>query len=127
MIREKQVVKTDKAPRPAGQYSQGISTGNLVFVAGQVGIDPQTRIAPKGISAQTKQCLENIKAILNASDATLDGVVRIGVYLRSMEDFAEMNKVFEQYFPQFPPARTTIQAVLASDFLIEIDAIALRS
>jgi 2-iminobutanoate/2-iminopropanoate deaminase len=127
MLREKQIVRTDKAPKPAGQYSQGILAGGFVFVAGQVGIDPQTRVAPKGISAQTKQCLENVKAILSASGATLDGVVHVGVYLRSMEDFAEMNKVFELYFPEFPPARTTIQAVLASDFLIQIDAIVLKS
>ena len=127
MLREKQVVRTDGAPKPAGQYSQGISAGNFVFVAGQVGIDPQSKVKQQGISAQTKQCLENIKAVLAASDATLDGVVRVGVYLRNMEDFAEMNKVFEQYFPEFPPVRTTIQAVLASDFLIEIDAIALKS
>jgi 2-iminobutanoate/2-iminopropanoate deaminase len=127
MLREKQIVRTDKAPKPAGQYSQGVSAGNFVFVAGQVGIDPQTRIAPKRISAQTKQCLENIKAILSASGATLDSMVRVGVYLRNMEDFAAMNKLFELYFQEFPPARTTIQAVFASDFLIEIDAIALKS
>ena len=105
MLREKQIVRTDKAPKPAGQYSQGISAGGFVFVAGQVGIDPQTRIAPKGISAQTKQCLENVKAILSASGATLDGVVHVGVYLRNMEDFAEMNKVFEAVLSRVPTSK----------------------
>ena len=127
MLREKQIVQTDKAPKPAGQYSQGVSAGNLIFVAGQVGIDPQTRIAPKGIAAQTKQCLENIKAILAAANTTKDGIIRIEVYLRNMEDFGEMNKVFEEYFAKFPPVRSTFQAGLAMDFLIEIDAIAPKS
>ena len=82
--------------------------------------------APHGIAAQTRQALNNIKAVLERAGTTLDGVVRVGVYLRSIQDFAEMNKVYAEFFPHFPPARTTIQAVLASDFLIEIDAVAMK-
>jgi 2-iminobutanoate/2-iminopropanoate deaminase len=127
MLRIKQVVNTDKAPKPAGPYSQGITANGFVFVAGQVGIDPRTRTAPQGIAAQTRQCLNNVKAVVESSGATMDSVVRVGVYLRSIQDFAEMNKVYEEFFKEFPPVRTTIQAVLAADYLIEIDAIALKS
>ncbi|HZW54882.1 MAG TPA: Rid family detoxifying hydrolase [Nitrososphaerales archaeon] len=126
MLREKQIITTEKAPTPAGQYSQGIYADGFVFVAGQVGIDPVTRKAPHGIAAQTRQALSNVKAVLEAAGASLDGVVRVGVYLRSIQDFAEMNKVYSEFFPKFPPARTTVQAVLASDYLIEIDAVAMK-
>jgi 2-iminobutanoate/2-iminopropanoate deaminase len=128
MYRVKQVVESDGAPKPAGPYSQGAVGENLVFVRGQVGIDPVTRVAPKGIVAQTRRCLENVEAVLKAGGASLDSVLRVGVYLRNIEeDFQEMNKVYAEFFPEFPPARTTIQTILPADYLIEIDAVALRS
>ena len=127
MYRTKQVVATSSAPKPAGPYSQGISAAGFVFVAGQVPVNPHTGEVPPGIKEQTGQCLNNVKSVLEAAGSTLDNVVRVGVYLRRIEDFAEMNKVYETFFKEFPPARTTIQCVLAANFLIEIDAVAIKS
>ncbi|MHB8567886.1 MAG: RidA family protein [Nitrososphaerales archaeon] len=127
MLRTKAVIRTDKTPKPRGPYSQGIEAESFVFVAGQLGMDPATGKLLQGIQEQTRQCLLNIKSILEDSGASLDGVVRTGVYLRNITDIDEMNLVYESFFPQFPPARTTIQASLARpDFLVEIDAIALK-
>lgn len=123
----KEVVRTDNAPKPGGAYSQGIvAEGRFVFVAGQVGTEPKTKNLPEGIARQTEQALNNVKAILEAAGTKLENVVRVGVYLRSIGDFAAMNKVYETYFPQNPPARSTIEAKLAGEFLIEIDCVALK-
>jgi 2-iminobutanoate/2-iminopropanoate deaminase len=123
----KQVIRSDAAPKPGGPYSQGILAEKFLFVAGQVGTDPKTGKLPEGIVAQTKQTLENVKAVEEAAGTTLDNVVRVGVYLRDIGDFAEMNKVYQTFFTQNPPARSTIQAALAGQFLVEIDCIALKS
>ena len=123
----KQVIRTDAAPKPGGPYSQGILAEKFLFVAGQVGTDPKTGKLVEGIAAQTKQVLENIKAIAEAAGTSLDNVVRVGVYLRDINDFGEMNKVYQTYFSQNQPARSTIQAALAGQFLVEIDCIALKA
>lgn len=123
----KQVIKSDNAPKPGGPYSQGILAEKFLFVAGQVGTDPKTGKLPDGVSAQTKQALENVKAIVEAAGTTLDNVVRVGVYLRDISDFGEMNQVYVNYFSQSPPARSTIQAALVGQFLVEIDCVALKA
>ncbi len=113
-------------PKPAGPYSPGVRTGNLVFVSGQVGVDPATGQAPEGVEAQTEQVLKNVASILEAAGSGLDRVVRCGVFVADMSRFAEMNAAYERMFGDHRPARTTIepQALPGSGFLVEIDAIA---
>ncbi|MBI2183338.1 MAG: RidA family protein [Thaumarchaeota archaeon] len=124
---KREVIRTDKAPKPVGPYSQAIRAGGFVFCAGQVPVDPATgQTVGNTIETQTERALENLKGILKASGSSLDKVVRCTVYLKNMSDFAAMNKVYANYFPKDPPARSTIQAgALARDLMIEIDAIAL--
>jgi 2-iminobutanoate/2-iminopropanoate deaminase len=121
---EKRAIKTDKAPAPGGWYSQAITAGNLVFTAGMVGIDPKSGETPKGVGAQTKQALKNLKAALEAAGTDLSHAVRANVYLRHIEDFEEYNKAYQPFFPKDPPARTTVQAKLAGKYLVEINLIA---
>ena len=121
---EKKVITTDKAALPVGPYSQGIQVGNLIFVAGEKGLDPKTgKIVEGGIGAETRQTLENIKAILEAAGATMDNVIRTVVYLTDINDFAEMNGVYAGYFPTDPPGRTCVQVVaLPAGANVEIEA-----
>jgi len=125
----RQAVATDKAPKAIGPYSQGIRAGNLLFVSGQVPIDPATGALIEGdIAAQTHRVMRNLTAILEAAGATMDDVLRCTVYLADMNDFAAMNDVYGSYFSQPAPARATIQAVrLPKDARVEIDLIATLS
>jgi 2-iminobutanoate/2-iminopropanoate deaminase len=122
----RQAVATDNAPKAIGPYSQAIRAGNLLFVSGQVPIDPATGSLIEGdIAAQTRRVMQNLSAILEAGGATLDQVVRCTVYLADMDDFAAMNEVYGSFFKQPAPARATIQAVrLPKDARVEIDVIA---
>jgi 2-iminobutanoate/2-iminopropanoate deaminase len=123
---EKQIIKTDKAPKPVGPYSQAIKAGNLIFVAGQVAIDPRSGTLIQGdIKDQTKRVLDNIKAILEAANLSMDHVVKTSVYLKNMADFSKMNDIYGTYFKSGPPARTTVQAGnLPPGAEVEIDAVA---
>ena len=122
----RQAVATDNAPKAIGPYSQGIRAGNLLFVSGQVPIDPATGAIIEGdIKAQTDRVMRNLAAILDAAGASMDHVVRCTVYLADMNDFAAMYEVYGSYFSQPAPARSTIQAVrLPKDARVEIDVIA---
>ncbi len=122
----RQAVATEKAPKAIGPYSQGIRAGNLLFVSGQVPIDPATGALIEGdIAAQTHRVMRNLTAILEAAGASMDHVLRCTVYLADMNDFAAMNEVYGSYFSQPAPARATIQAVrLPKDARVEIDLIA---
>ena len=121
----RRVVATDRAPAAIGPYSQGIVTGNLVFTAGQGGVIPGTKTVVEGVEAQTRQVMENIKAILETAGTSMDRVVKTTVYLADMADFAKMTAVYAPFFPADPPARTTIQAAgLPLGLLVEIEAIA---
>lgn len=122
----KEVIQSPRAAAPVGPYSQGIRTGEFIFVAGEKGIDPRTgKIAPGGIAAETRQTLENIKAILEAGGATMDHVVRTQVFLTDIKDFAAMNAVYAEYFQVAPPGRTTVQVVaLPAGASVEIEATA---
>lgn len=113
-------------PKPAGPYSPAVRVGNLVFVSGQVGVDPDTGQAPEGVEAQTEQVLKNIAAILEAAGSGLDRVARCGVFVADMDEFGAMNAVYERMFAGHRPARSTIQPerLPGSGFLVEIDAIA---
>jgi 2-iminobutanoate/2-iminopropanoate deaminase len=123
----KKVIHTEKAPKAVGPYSQGISTGNLLFTAGQVAIDPATgKLVEGGIQEQTRQALENLKAILTAARTDFSKVVKSTVFLQDMMNFAEFNQVYAEYFPSEPPARSTFQVgALPLGAMVEIEMIAL--
>ena len=105
----KQALATAQAPAAIGPYSQGIAAGQTVYVSGQLPIDPATGAIPEGIAAQTAQSLKNIQAILAEQGMTLADVVKTTVFLADMNDFAEMNKVYGEYFAQPFPARSAVQ------------------
>ena len=124
----KQVITTPRAPAAIGPYSQGIKAGNLLFVSGQIPIDPATGalIEAKDIPSQTRRVLQNIQQILSSGGATIDNVVRTTVFLKDMNDFAEMNRVYGEFFKEAPPARATVEvARLPKDAAVEIDCIAI--
>ena len=104
-----EVIETEKAARPIGPYSQAIRANGFVFVAGEKGIDPRTgKIVPGGIQAETRQTLDNIKAILEAAGSSFDRAVQSFVYMVDIGEFAQMNQVYAEYFTHNPPGRTTV-------------------
>jgi 2-iminobutanoate/2-iminopropanoate deaminase len=110
-----------------GPYSQGVKAGNLLFVAGQGAADPKTGQMAEGIETQTRQTLANIKGIVEASGFSMRDVVKVSIFLKNMDDFKKANEVYKTFFPEDPPARTTVEAKLpAQGMLIEIEAIAYR-
>jgi len=123
----RQVIATDTAPKAIGPYSQAIRSAGLLFLAGQIPLDPVTMQLVEGdIAKQTERVLENVKAILAAAGSSLDRVVKTTVFLKDMGEFAAMNEVYGRYFPQNPPARSTVEAArLPRDARIEIEVIAL--
>lgn len=125
----KKIVSTDKAPKAIGPYSQAVCTGNLVYTAGQIGLDPAAmEIVKGGIEEETRQALTNLKHILESSDSGLNFVVKTLVFLQDMNDFAKMNAVYSEFFPENPPARSTVQvAALPKSALVEIECVALLS
>ena len=122
----KEAVFTERAPKPIGPYSQAIKLGNLLFVSGQIPIDPATNEVVKGgIKEQTERVLENVKAILEAANLTLDDVVMAFVYLSDMADFPQFNEVYSRYFKERPPARVTVVVKsLPREVKVEIAVIA---
>ncbi|HYB84927.1 MAG TPA: Rid family detoxifying hydrolase [archaeon] len=124
----REVIRTPSAPQPVGPYSQAIMVNGLLFVSGQGAIDPNSgRLAGTDIQSQTRQTLTNVQNIVEASGMSMRDLVRVAVYLKNMKDFKEMNEVYKSFFPDAPPARTTIQAELPlPEMLIEIDAVAHR-
>ena len=122
----KDVVLTDRGPKPIGPYSQAVRTSGFLYVSGQVALDPKTgEFADTDIRQQTQRTLENIKGILEAAGSNLHHVVKTTVFLKDMNDFAAMNEVYGKYFSSAPPARSTVQvARLPKDALVEIEVIA---
>ena len=122
----KNPISTTSAPAAIGPYSQGVATTGLVFTSGQLGIDPATGAFVDGIVAQTRQSLTNVKAVLEAAGSGMDKVIKTTVFLKDMNDFAEMNKVYAEFFGEGGfPARSAIEvARLPKDGLVEIEAIA---
>jgi len=122
----KNVITTDRGPKPIGPYSQAIKANGFVYVSGQVALDPKTGEMMAGdIAQQTERTIENLKAIVEASGTQLNHVVKTTVYLKNMDDFPAMNEVYARFFTLSPPARSTVQAArLPKDALVEIDAIA---
>lgn len=124
----KQVIRTPNAPQPIGPYSQGIMVDGFLFVSGQGATDPNTgRLSGTDIQSQTRQTLTNVRNIVEASGLSIRDIVRVSIYLKNMKDFKEMNEVYKSFFPDAPPARTTVQVELPlPDMLIEMDAVARR-
>ncbi|MCB9453808.1 MAG: RidA family protein [Anaerolineaceae bacterium] len=122
----KTVIHTEKAPGAVGPYSQAIVANGMVFTAGQVPLIPGTKsLVAGGIQEQTRQALENVKAVLEAAGTSLENVVKTTVFLSDMNNFAAMNEVYATFFPQNPPARSAVQAArLPLDALVEIETIA---
>ncbi len=120
----RKVVKSKKIPQPRGPYSPAIVSGGFVFVAGQAAINPATDEFEYGdIRSETRRTLENIQTILKAAGSSLQDVVRVGVFLSDMKNFAAMNEVYAEFFPKDPPARTTVGVNLPK-IKVEIDCIA---
>jgi 2-iminobutanoate/2-iminopropanoate deaminase len=125
---KRKILLGDKAPKPDAHYSNGVLVGDLIFVAGQTGVNPKSGKVSSDFSEQTVQALRNIEAVLLAGGSSLVNVVRLGVYLRDVSDFTKMDKVCQRMFPKNPPARTTVEARVADErCLVEIDAVALKS
>lgn len=128
MSHHREPVHTDSAPKALGPYSQAIVAGNLVFVSGQLGLDPETgNFVEGGIREQTDRVLRNLTAILQAAGAGLGDVTACTVFLKDMNDFAAMNEVYATYFTATPPSRAAIEvARLPKDGLVEISCIAVK-
>lgn len=121
----KEVIHSDAAPAASGPYSQAIKVGPLLFLSGQIPIDATGSRVIGGAGKETERCLENLKAVLEASGATLAHVVKVTVFMTDLADFKFMNQTYEKYFPENPPARSTVQvAKLPKDVHVEIEAIA---
>jgi len=125
MIRE--TISTDKAPKAIGPYEQAIKVGDFVYTAGQIPIDPQSGNLVSGtIAEQTRQVLENLKAVLEAAGSSLDKVIKATVFLKNMADFAALNEVYGEYLGKAKPARSTVAvADLPRGALVEIDLVAM--
>lgn len=123
----REIVSTDAAPRAIGPYSQAIRAGGFLFLSGQVALGPRTgQLVGSDIKQQTRQVLENVRAILEAAGSSLRQVVKCTVFLADMNDFGPMNEEYGSFFQDQPPARTTVQvARLPRGALVEIDVIAL--
>jgi 2-iminobutanoate/2-iminopropanoate deaminase len=124
MIRE--TIRTNKAPKAIGPYEQAVKVGDLIYTAGQIPIDPTTgNLIDGGIVEQTRQVLENLKAVLEAGGASLDTVIKATVFLKNMADFAALNEVYGLYLGKAKPARSTVAvADLPRGALVEIDMVA---
>jgi 2-iminobutanoate/2-iminopropanoate deaminase len=126
VIKMKNAVVTKKAPGAIGPYSQGISTDSMVYTSGQLGMTPDGKM-PETVEEQTKNSLENVKAVLEAAGSSMDKVVKTTVFLKDMNDFAVMNGIYAKYFKEPFPARSAVQvARLPKDGKVEIEVVAVK-
>ena len=123
---QKQIIKSDQAPKALGPYSVANRVGDWIFAAGQLGLDPATgELAQGGIEAETRQSLTNLKHVLEAAGSSMENVVKTTVFLRDINDFAAMNGVYAQFFTANFPARSTVQvAALPKGAAVEIEVVA---
>jgi len=123
---QKNIISTNKAPKAIGPYSQAVRFNNLLFISGQIPIEPRSgAILAVNIKEQTKQILENLNSILTAGESSLNNVLRVTIFLTNLDDYAAVNEVYKQFFEESQPARSTVQvSKLPMDVQIEIDAIA---
>ncbi|MFN3787091.1 MAG: RidA family protein [Sulfurihydrogenibium azorense] len=121
-----QVIYTEKAPKPIGPYSQAVKYENLIFISGQIAIDPSTNeFVNSDVATQTKIIMENIKAILEEAGINLNHVIKTTIFLKNLEDFQIVNEIYGQYFKDHKPARSTVEVSrLPKDALVEIEVIA---
>ncbi len=123
---ERHIIHTDQAPAAVGPYSQAVRVGELVYTAGQIGINPATGQMQEGLEAQTRQVLANLQAVLTAAGASMASIIKTTIFLTDMNDFAQVNAIYGEYFPNRPPARSTVAvASLPLGALVEIEAVAL--
>jgi len=124
---DKKVIESEKAPKTLGPYSVAVRAGMFVFASGQLGLDPTSgNLVPGGIEAETRQALTNIRNVLADSGSGLDRVVKTIVFLKDMAEFPKMNAIYAEFFPENPPARSTVQvAALPKGGTVEIEAVAL--
>ena len=122
----KEIVLTDRGPKPIGPYSQAVKANGFLYLAGQVALDPKTgELVGGDIAQQTQRVMENIKGVVEAAGSKLNHVVKSTVFLKDLNDFAAMNEVYGKYFTSAPPARSTVQVTrLPKDALVEIEVIA---
>jgi len=122
----REIVLTDRGPKPIGPYSQGVKANGVLYMSGQVALDPKTgEMVGSTIAEQTERVMNNIKGIIEAAGSNLHHIVKTTVYLKDMNDFAAMNEVYGRFFTAAPPARSTVQVSrLPKDALVEIDVIA---
>ena len=123
----REIIETKAAPDPIGPYSQAIRTNGLIFLSGQIPVQPETGlVVDGGIEAQTHQVMKNLSAILHAAGSGLDKVVKTTVFLSNLDDFSGFNRIYEEYFGEARPARATVQVSrLPKEVLLEIEAIAI--
>lgn len=122
----KEIIVVDKLPKPSMPYSHCVKAGNFLFIAGQVGIDPEnSKLKGSSIKEQTEQALTNMTDILKAAGSSMENVVKTTVFISDFKDFDEMNKAYAKFFPTNQPARSTVQVVLYDGFKVEIEAIAI--
>jgi 2-iminobutanoate/2-iminopropanoate deaminase len=123
-----QSIRTDDAPKAIGPYSQGIAYKDLLFLSGQIGLDPKTgAIGSSTIEGQTKQVMNNIQAVLAAVGSDLSRVLKVTVFLSDIQEFATFNKIYGEFFGELPPARSTVQvSKLPRDAKVEVEVIAYR-
>lgn len=122
----KKPVFAEKGAKPIGPYTPGIQYENLLFVSGQIGVNPETgKLVPGGVETEAKQMLENLKALIVAGGSSLDKVLKTTLFLTNIADFASVNQIYAEYFSFEPPARSTIQVTaLPGGALVEVEAIA---
>ncbi|AOT72779.1 RidA family protein [Geosporobacter ferrireducens] len=122
----KTMIQTQNAPAAIGPYAQAVRVGDLIFTSGQLPVDPATgELLTDDIQAETRQCLENVKAILEAAGSSLEQAVKLTVFIKDMDQFSKINEVYANYFPGGKPARSCVEvARLPKDANIEIEAIA---
>ena len=123
----KKVISTTNAPAAIGPYSQAIEVNGLVFASGQIPVNPATGEIPEGIEAQAEQVMKNVKNLLEAAGTSVDQVVKTGVFIKNMDDFATINGIYAKYFAKDCPARSCVEvARLPKDVLLEMEAIAVK-
>ena len=128
VVLAREIIATDGAPKAIGPYSQAVKAGGMVFISGQIPIDPKTgMVVQSDIKTQTKLVMENAKAIITSAGCTMSDVVKATIYLKNMSDFAAVNEVYGAYFPVDPPARATVEVSrLPKDVAVEMDFIACK-
>lgn len=124
-MNQERIISTDKAPQAIGPYSQAYQMGNLLFTSGQIPLKPDGQLVTGTIEEQTHQVFQNLKAVLEAANASFNNVAKVTVFIKNMDEFAKINEIYASYFGDHRPARSTVQvARLPKDVGVEIDMIA---